>query len=87
MASLESHTHAGFAGLLLISLAVCLAIAGVSYAVVERPFLRLRRRWGSTVAEQSGGGLGRLPRYDLLAADRSVASVDDRRVIARAAVH
>jgi peptidoglycan/LPS O-acetylase OafA/YrhL len=58
MSSLERHTHTGFAGLLVLSLAVCLAIAGVSYAVVERPFLRLRRRWGSTVpAEQGAGGL------------------------------
>ena len=37
-----------FAALLAIAVPVCLGVAFLSYAVVERPFLRLRRRWGST---------------------------------------
>jgi len=37
--------------LALAAVPLCLAIAAASYLVVERPFLALRRRWGSTTAE------------------------------------
>ena len=37
-----------------IALGACLAVAFASYYVIESPFLRLRRRWGSTAG---GGGL------------------------------
>jgi peptidoglycan/LPS O-acetylase OafA/YrhL len=39
---------------LAIALAVCLAWSFASYYLIESPFLRLRRRWGSTAG---GGGL------------------------------
>ena len=48
--SLAKHSGAGLAGLLALALVVCLAVAFASYALIERPFLRLRRRWGSTAA-------------------------------------
>jgi peptidoglycan/LPS O-acetylase OafA/YrhL len=48
--SLGDHTDLGLRGLLPLALVVCLAVAFISYALVERPALRLRRRWGSTVA-------------------------------------
>ncbi|MEA2421314.1 MAG: hypothetical protein QOF55_413 [Thermoleophilaceae bacterium] len=54
--SLGRHTGAGVVGLLPLALAVCLAVAAASYLVVERPFLRLRSRWGSTVATQAPRG-------------------------------
>jgi peptidoglycan/LPS O-acetylase OafA/YrhL len=38
---------AGFPGLLVASVAASLAVGTVSYAVVERPFLLLRRSWSS----------------------------------------
>lgn len=40
----------GFAPLLALSLIACLASAFVSYFVVERVFLRMRERWGPTLA-------------------------------------
>jgi len=42
-----------FGPLLAVGLPVSLAIAFASYAIVERPFLRMRRRWGSTAAESA----------------------------------
>jgi peptidoglycan/LPS O-acetylase OafA/YrhL len=39
-----------FGWLLAVAAPVCIAVAFASYAIVERPFLRLRRRWGSTAA-------------------------------------
>jgi peptidoglycan/LPS O-acetylase OafA/YrhL len=42
-----------FAGLLALSLPLCLAAAALSYRFVETPFLRLRRRWGSTAARSA----------------------------------
>ena len=39
-------------GAFLVALTTCVAVAAVSYLTVERPFLKLRRRWGSTVATQ-----------------------------------
>jgi peptidoglycan/LPS O-acetylase OafA/YrhL len=43
--SLGPRTDARGPELLLVSLAVCVPIALASYALIERPFLRLRRRW------------------------------------------
>jgi peptidoglycan/LPS O-acetylase OafA/YrhL len=40
-------------GLLAVSLPICLAAAYLSYRFVESPFLRLRRRWGATTAQQA----------------------------------
>jgi peptidoglycan/LPS O-acetylase OafA/YrhL len=40
-----------FGPLLAVGLPVSLVVAFASYAIVERPFLRLRRRWGSTPAD------------------------------------
>ena len=40
-------------GLLLVSFPICLAVAYLSYRFVESPFLRLRRRWGATTAQQA----------------------------------
>jgi peptidoglycan/LPS O-acetylase OafA/YrhL len=39
-----------FLGLLALTLPLCLAAAALSYRFIETPFLRLRRRWGSTAA-------------------------------------
>jgi peptidoglycan/LPS O-acetylase OafA/YrhL len=50
VAAIGRHMHAGFPTLLLVAVPTCIAIAAVSYRVVERPFLRLRRRWGPTAA-------------------------------------
>lgn len=35
----------------LAAVPLCLAVAATSYLLVERPFLTLRRRWGSTTAQ------------------------------------
>ena len=47
-------------GLLLVGLPLCLLVAAASYALVEAPFLRLRRRWvgatTSTESQPSNGG-------------------------------
>jgi peptidoglycan/LPS O-acetylase OafA/YrhL len=48
--SLGHRVDAGPAGVALVAVAVCVPIALASYALVERPFLRLRRRWGPTAA-------------------------------------
>lgn len=45
IAALERRADLGFVPLLALALPVCIAIATVSYLVIERPFLRLRRRW------------------------------------------
>jgi peptidoglycan/LPS O-acetylase OafA/YrhL len=42
---LARHLDAGFAGLLAFALLICVPVAVASYFVIERPFLRLRRRW------------------------------------------
>jgi peptidoglycan/LPS O-acetylase OafA/YrhL len=39
-----------FPRLLAVTVPVCVAAAFASYAAIEAPFLRLRRRWGSTAA-------------------------------------
>jgi len=42
-----------FAGLLLLTLPFCLAVAILSFRFIEAPFLRLRRRWGATAARSA----------------------------------
>lgn len=45
----------GFKTQLAIGIPLCIAAAALSYLVIERPFLRRRRRWGSTAtAPQTG---------------------------------
>lgn len=51
----------GAAGLAVVALPICIAIAALSYVVIESPFLRMRRRWSTASAEQplelaDGGG-------------------------------
>jgi len=48
--SLGRHLDAGPVGVVLASVVVCIPVALASYALVERPFLGQRRRWGSTAA-------------------------------------
>lgn len=48
--SIGRHLGAGLAGTVAASVVLCVPLALASYALVERPFLRLRRRWGSTAA-------------------------------------
>ena len=70
--ALERHAQLGTAELLLAGAALALATAGVSYLVVERPFLRLRRRWASGTGGQPEGVViairahGEDPRLDAL---------------------
>jgi peptidoglycan/LPS O-acetylase OafA/YrhL len=48
----------GQAELLAVAVPVVVAVSAVSYLLVERPFLRLRRRWGSTpAASESAPGV------------------------------
>jgi peptidoglycan/LPS O-acetylase OafA/YrhL len=42
---LEDQTGLGFVALLALALPICAAVAAASYLAIERPFLRLRRRW------------------------------------------
>jgi peptidoglycan/LPS O-acetylase OafA/YrhL len=49
--SLHSHTGWGTLPLLACGALAAIAVAALSYLVVERPFLRLRRRWGPLSAE------------------------------------
>jgi peptidoglycan/LPS O-acetylase OafA/YrhL len=53
--SVERATGVGFIELLGAALAVCLTVAAFSYFAIERPFLRLRRRWGPPVAIDAQG--------------------------------
>lgn len=48
--SLGRRSGAGFPGLLALAVPSCIAVAALSYLLVERPFLSLRRRWGPTAA-------------------------------------
>jgi peptidoglycan/LPS O-acetylase OafA/YrhL len=59
--SLERHTSLGLVGLLAAGVSICLGVSGASYIVVERPFLRLRKRWGSTIAGQVDPGSSERP--------------------------
>jgi peptidoglycan/LPS O-acetylase OafA/YrhL len=54
--SLGRRTGFSLLELLPLALVVCVAVAAASYLAVERPFLRLRSRWGSTVATQAPRG-------------------------------
>jgi peptidoglycan/LPS O-acetylase OafA/YrhL len=49
--SLDRHTDVGFVALLALAVAVSIGVASASYLIVERPFLRLRRRWVPTAAD------------------------------------
>lgn len=44
----------GFKAVLAVFVPLCLAVAGASYLLVERPALRLRRRWAPTSPAQRG---------------------------------
>jgi len=46
--ALATVVPGGFVGLLVVVVPVCCAIAFASYAIIERPFLRLRKAWTST---------------------------------------
>jgi peptidoglycan/LPS O-acetylase OafA/YrhL len=48
--ALAGRTELPFGGLLPLALVACLAVAIASYVAVERPFLRMRSRWGPTLA-------------------------------------
>ena len=48
----------GYLGHLLIGGATCVAVALVSYRIVEEPFLRLRRAWGDTAARSDPARAG-----------------------------
>src|SRR5439155_11690286 len=50
--SLHDRTQLRFLPLLAIALPLCVGVAAASYLAVERPFLRLRRRWGPTAAAE-----------------------------------
>jgi peptidoglycan/LPS O-acetylase OafA/YrhL len=43
--SLASFGAAGLLRFALVAVPLCCAVALISYAIIERPFLRLRRRW------------------------------------------
>ena len=38
-------------GFAIVAIPICIAAAAISYLVIERPFLRLRRRWSSASAQ------------------------------------
>jgi peptidoglycan/LPS O-acetylase OafA/YrhL len=65
--SIGDHLALGPVAVVLVSVVLCVGIALASYALVERPFLRLRRRWGPTAAsgppedESPGSGSRELP--------------------------
>jgi peptidoglycan/LPS O-acetylase OafA/YrhL len=50
LARLELETGLGFLPLLAVGLPLCAAVAAVTYLTVERPFLRMRRRWTPPVS-------------------------------------
>jgi peptidoglycan/LPS O-acetylase OafA/YrhL len=56
--SLGAHLGGGPVAIVLAGVALCVPIALASYALVERPFLRLRRRWGPTAASPAGVDAG-----------------------------
>ena len=49
----------GFAGLLAVGLPLCCLVALMSYALIEAPFLRLRRRWARSTPRRSGTPAGK----------------------------
>lgn len=48
--ALGTHALGGYIGHLVVATAVCVAVALLSYRLIESPFLRLRHRWGDTAA-------------------------------------
>jgi len=54
--SLGRHVDGGLLPVVLAAVAVCIPLALASYVIVERPFLGLRRRWGSTIAGSVADG-------------------------------
>jgi peptidoglycan/LPS O-acetylase OafA/YrhL len=78
----SSWAPAGFAGLLTVGLPLCCLAAFVSYALVEAPFLRLRRRWArssppwsGTLAGNRDGSLARVRRTTALTAAAMVGAL------------
>jgi len=51
-ALIDGGVSTGFAVLTVNAVAVCIAVALASYAVIESPFLRLRRQWARSAAKQ-----------------------------------
>lgn len=51
-ALIDGGTSTGFAVLTVIAVPVSIAVALASYAVIESPFLRLRRQWAGSAAKQ-----------------------------------
>lgn len=49
----SSWAPSGFVGLLAVGLPLCCLMAFASYALIEAPFLRLRRRWARSTPRQS----------------------------------
>ena len=58
---LNNHARLGALGLLAAGAALALSVAAASYLAVERPFLRLRRRWGPVPAAPAASGARRQP--------------------------
>jgi len=51
-ALIDGGVSTRFAALTLIAVPVCVLVAVGSYAVIESPFLRLRRQWARSSAQQ-----------------------------------
>jgi peptidoglycan/LPS O-acetylase OafA/YrhL len=51
-AEIDAGVSTSFWVLTAISIPICVAVALASYAVIERPFLRLRRQWARSSARQ-----------------------------------
>jgi peptidoglycan/LPS O-acetylase OafA/YrhL len=49
----SSWAPSGFVGLLAVGLPLCCLVAFASYALIEAPFLRLRRRWARSTPRHS----------------------------------
>jgi peptidoglycan/LPS O-acetylase OafA/YrhL len=54
----SSWAPSGFVGLLAVGLPLCCLVAFASYALIEAPFLRLRRRWARSTPPHSGTPAG-----------------------------
>jgi peptidoglycan/LPS O-acetylase OafA/YrhL len=72
----------GFAGLLAVGLPLCCLVALVSYALIEAPFLQLRRRWARSTPRRSKtrsgsryGSPARVPRTTALTAAALVSAL------------
>jgi hypothetical protein len=69
----SSWAPPGFLGLLVVGLPLCCLVALASYALIEAPFLQLRRRWARSTPRRSrtrvgsrDGLLARVPRTTAL---------------------